>query len=52
MIGEVSISPKIMQCQHHETASMIYSRLQAVFDGFEYWLHAKKDNFCSKFDVL
>ena len=41
-----------MQFQHHETASMVCCRLQAVFDGFEHLVHCKQDKCSDKFNVL
>ena len=43
---------RVMQCQHHMSTSMLCSRLQAVFNGFEIFLHAQKHNSSGKFDVL
>lgn len=41
-----------MQFQHHATASMVCSRLQAVFNGFQHLIDCKQDKCSNKFDVL
>lgn len=49
---EVLIISNTMQFQHHATSSMVCSRLQAVFNGFEHLINCKQDKCSNKFDVL